>query len=484
MLSGNFMYGGQSSGVDSKYASDRYVSKERARASNSSELLRTPTADHVYYNINITNSNPISLTPATFSETRTQAIVNNPSDYHMSVVRFKCPTNNIPLFSFQNAAVVVPGVTLTTGSFTIVIPNTTENLAIVGVGAQVLYAGFNSAQSFIQSFVVSPTTITLTFAFAVPVTSVTAITILNTPYTIFMIHGATSFIVDLLPPAPVTINGNLYTFIYSYQEFLTILNRALLVCYNALKVLDPTTLGTHSPFMTFDPTTNLFTLQADQAAWFPNVIAGNILSFSTVLRNLFDGLSTFGVPSQAVLNDPTSFYVMRIQNVGNNAFTVTLDPQGAGPYNTFAMVSAFSTLYSWSHFEGLVFLSGTIPVQSEFLGAQFAIGASSLDTLYSSNYNSQTQGGLGTSVFQPILTDFDAPKNPTFDKSPLQYIPQGEYRLVDLNGTTPLSRFDLQIYWKDRQNNLYPLLLSPYDYASIKILFRRKGALAAPPGSW
>jgi len=40
------------------------------------------------------------------------------------------------------------------------------------------------------------------------------------------------------------------------------------------------------------------------------------------------------------------------------------------------------------------------------------------------------------------------------------------------------------VFWKDRQNNLYPLILSPQGYASLKILFRRKGALAAPPGSW
>ena len=59
-------------------------------------------------------------------------------------------------------------------------------------------------------------------------------------------------------------------------------------------------------------------------------------------------------------------------------------------------------------------------------------------------------------------------------KANLQYYAQGPYRLVDLNSNIPLNKFDVQIFWSDQRNNLYPLYISYGQEVSIKFLFVKK----------
>jgi hypothetical protein len=488
MLSGNFMYGGRQSMrggsnlVDRDYKSDREVSKERSKVSGSSELFRTPTADHIYYNVTMTNNSTTDYSNARFSETRTQAIIDNPSNYHMSVVRFTCPTNNIPLFRFEQVQNTIAGASSTIASRSIVIPNTAINTNLItsaGQGAQVQGTGIFG---FVQSYAINTPVGGITLVLSSPSTAsgIVNITLTSTPYKIAMTHSTTTVVACILYNGlPTNINGNLFTFITNYQQMIDGVVVAFADVWTTLKTLDATTPGTHPPFITFDSTTNLFTMWTDRNSFQPQFTGGTTIYFTRILYDLFHGLDAYPITAISPAITPLPLYEndyfwILVTNNGNNATSVVLDPLGAGPYNTFSMVSSFSTLYSWSHFESLVFTSGSIPIQNESIAAQAAIG-STLTT---------TNSTIGSSVNSPILTDFNAPKLPVFDKSPIQYTPEGEYRLIDLHGTTPLNRFDTEVFWKDRQNNLYPLILSPQGYASLKILFRRKGALAAPPGSW
>jgi len=58
----------------------------------------------IYFNVNLHNDSTKSIrgspTPAIFEQTRTEAIVENPNDYTLSVVRFTIPTVNIPIKYF------------------------------------------------------------------------------------------------------------------------------------------------------------------------------------------------------------------------------------------------------------------------------------------------------------------------------------------------------------------------------------------------
>jgi hypothetical protein len=56
------------------------------------------TPDHVYMNVQIANGTAASSNPyCRFQETRTTPIIDNPSDYHLSVVRFQISTMDVPL---------------------------------------------------------------------------------------------------------------------------------------------------------------------------------------------------------------------------------------------------------------------------------------------------------------------------------------------------------------------------------------------------
>jgi hypothetical protein len=57
--------------------------------------------DHVYYNILINNTSS-SLIKANFNQPRNFPILQNPSDYYMSVIRFTCPFLTVPLFVFTD----------------------------------------------------------------------------------------------------------------------------------------------------------------------------------------------------------------------------------------------------------------------------------------------------------------------------------------------------------------------------------------------
>lgn len=59
----------------------------------------TRESSHIYYNISIVNNTNKSI-PAVFSETRTDSIVEDPSQYHLAVASFNIPTY-IPIFQFQ-----------------------------------------------------------------------------------------------------------------------------------------------------------------------------------------------------------------------------------------------------------------------------------------------------------------------------------------------------------------------------------------------
>lgn len=62
------------------------------------------TTDHIYYNIDIRKPDDYKNLPfqAEFSETRVDSILNNPSDYELSVVRFSIPSQSIPIFLWKS----------------------------------------------------------------------------------------------------------------------------------------------------------------------------------------------------------------------------------------------------------------------------------------------------------------------------------------------------------------------------------------------
>ena len=124
------------------------------------------------------------------------------------------------------------------------------------------------------------------------------------------------------------------------------------------------------------------------------------------------------------------------------------------------MKQEFPSLGLWGDLQSLIFTTMNIPVKAEYLP------------------NLTTQGQTSSNNTQAILTDFEPDKSGS-TASPIaenyyQYYPQGPYRFIDLLGNVPLQTMDVQVFWKDKNQQIHPVRLEPGTVFTLKMLFQKK----------
>jgi len=368
-----------------------------------SNSIKNQGGEHIYYNVNIINpNNNVNLrTMASFTENRTQNLVDNADDYYLSVVRFYVPGDSIPLTVLP----IKP------------YPNTNPNLTTLSVALR--WNGFISGE----------------------------IPIVYVPETAFTIP----------PPAPTQQNPNVpivpYYYIYSYQNVLDQVNTALTLALIDLKAAagDPPELTTtEPPYFSFTAATGLLSVNGQQSFYdssqaTPIQILGNI-----PFVKYFSNFPVYTVPnvfSPIVPGGLQFTYQYLMRNNGQN-----VDASGI-----LHMSEEYISVGNWNIFRSLVFVSGTLPLQSEQIA--------------SSN-------GSGVSIGRQILTDFEPLVNDAAgqSRSIFQYYPQGPYRLMNFNSKGPINKFDVSIYWQSIYGDLYPVYIEYNEVATIKFLFVKKTA--------
>lgn len=289
------------------------------------------------------------------------------------------------------------------------------------------------------------------------------ITVVSTPYNLSLEYQG-SFFSALVVPTPPTILFNYLVF--SIQEYLDAVNNAFEQAFTALKAAFPGFPGSHPPYVYYNPVQRLFGIVAEYGCWQNNNPAGGIIYLGFVLYRFFQNFIVFG----QLLNTPgfpAAGFAIDIASLGasaafpsGNLFTVAI---GADPYNNVAAYEALnqleqsSSLCQWNHIEKLLIVSGSLPVQYEYLATAPSIGGTNIQS---------------SSNFQAILVDFIVSEI-GIDRCEAIYNAD-PYRLIDLRGNSPLRSLDLQILYQDRELRNYPLLISPGDYAEVKLLFRKK----------
>lgn len=236
----------------------------------------------------------------------------------------------------------------------------------------------------------------------------------------------------LSPSQPNQVNSNYY-FVYSIDNFINMVNSAFVLAINDLnsKIALPSVTP---PQFYFDPTTQFIflktTLDYDSSLPSPIIIYPNI-----PLSTLFSGFNLKDYDSD--------FYRYLINVKPNNVISGSIHSQ-----------QEYVTVGSWNVMKSVVFTTSSIPIQSEFIP--------SIDD--TSNNSSRK-----------IITDFEPILDiPMTTRSIYQYFPQGEYRLIGLLSNAELRSFDLQIYWQDKELNLYPILIPPLQSATVKLMFAKK----------
>jgi hypothetical protein len=376
---------------------------------------------HVYYDLSFINNNttgtndPVVLT---LSDTRTNPYIEDPSDYFVSVARFQIATSALPVF--------IPQVQLGQAD-----PN------------KLVYA------------------VTLTWSNS-----------LNTNHykitTNIIYVCSDSSISTPNPPTSLQDLTSTYYYVYTYQQWLKMINTALLTCYNNLSAAvttggDAAAFPQFAPFFEYDPNLCVFILNANQLGYDQIVLTNPIkLYFNSSLFTLFNNFQNLTLTSADAIkyNLPLNYWwnIMIYSMNGTNILQ-------SGANNFIQMYQEGSTIALLNPVESVVLTSGIIPINNENVGIPRLFNASK-------QLVGQTQNNANIS---PIISDFQIEMSPTNQYKPqISYVPNGEYRLIDLYGSSSLSNIQIGVLWKDIFGYFRQFILQPGMQANVKLLFRRK----------
>lgn len=400
-------------------------------------------SDIIYYNITMTCQVALSRTLAKFEEMRTTPILENPSDYYLSIVRFALDGRSIPIMIMP----VIPN------------PGNPSDVNYTPFSVSLQYGGINYTTQLV--FVPEVSTYT---------------------------------------PQPPTASSqdltNEYYYIYSYQTLVNMINTAFENSFNALAAANPGLVPTvRAPYIIFDrsssnfgivvqnienpllPGTNVY-LNQFNISGIPLVgssqVAGTINIFmNSRIYAYFDSIESYKYITDPILTD-----LILIRDLKNNYYyppqndantTATQTPINFVDTNVtytiapdyFLIKQQYDMIGTWNSLSGIVFLTSTLPVQYEYLPSS---------TVQSTNNASST--------FRPILTDFVPNLQKIGDaRTKLIYYPSGPYRLINLGSNDPLRKIDLQVFWTDQYNNSYPLYVSCTQSDTVKLMFIKKSLI-------
>jgi hypothetical protein len=330
--------------------------------------------DRQYFNVKILNP-PESddfTKRASFKETRSVPVLENPSKFEMAVARFKIPTSGIPLLITDN---------------------------------------FN--------------------------------------FTMSLDFNGTTISTNIVTPPSLGTTGPYGPSWYSYNNLSDAFNLATQTIFNDMIALEPTLPG-EAPFMEYDPTTLLYRTYYSES-WNETLPNPPRLRVNTEFARL---IISYRISYNANIlgNDK---WIFRVQDY-NSTNIVDLDGT-----DYILMVQENTTTNIIPQFSNVILSTSRIPVAGEFVSDR-QVG----DNL------AEASGSLNT--IRSMVTDFE-PIQDIFDRSYLQFFPQGSLRYYPLQNTNEMRTIDIDIFWEDYTGRIYPLYLQPGDSCSVKLEFRRKG---------
>ena len=384
---------------------------------------------HVYLDLDVRNDDILAGVPPalSFEETRTQPFLEgDASDYFCAIARFTLqPSNSLP--------VLIPVIDTNQG-----VPSPSINQTVYKI-------------SFYEQ--------------ADP-NNPSATRQLITQNIVFVPENRT--IATPQPPSGVQDTSSEYYHLHSYKSFINMINTTLRSLYSLL----PLVIGHYNPpYIEWDNASCTATLYADTYFFDLN---GNMnaftgtsgrdrkfeIYFNSRLYQLFSTLPSTYTNATGDLN-----YRLDIFGDASNTTKLPVNDTNGGSMYSVALSQEISTVAVWSPIESIVFTSTSLPIHPSL---------SSIPRVITSGNTSVM--GSGQPNILNILTDFQVAVSGTNQYRPeISYVPQGEYRLVDMFSNSNLSRIDLQVYWRDKTGELHRILLYPGCSASVKLLFRHKG---------
>src|SRR6185437_11661254 len=324
-----------------------------------------------YLNTSIFNSSE-DYQQAYFTASRNDPILSSSAgDYNMSIIRFKIPSNLIPIFNF----IQQPG-TLTSG-------NTNPNLGIYSITYS--YNGVDH-QEFLQ-----------------------------------LQPGQQLPLPNIQPLIDWTkINSSNYNYytIFSYTFFMTLINQALAQGYyyclnNApFNTSPPVTTGVkNAPYLSFDPATCLFSLIASEQ-FSSNFVSGPTISiyFNHPLFDFFQSFNSTGFLNQS----NGKFAKISIFDDGHNF--ITRQPPVIDFYLWSSTISySIGQVSSFNNINYVSITNGNIGNQPDISPGNWSVVPNNIVLTWESNvtYNIGDIVVVGASAYYISLTNGNINNNPT-----------------------------------------------------------------------
>jgi hypothetical protein len=250
-----------------------------------------------------------------------------------------------------------------------------------------------------------------------------------------------------------------YYYVYSFQVLIRMLNIALDAAYTASGIPALFPPGTvPSPYFYLEPTTNLISLICPKIFSELPAVAP-LAAMPTIYMNtpLNTYIDSFQTSFQGYDKPFGQDYVFILNGVGyptNNMGYAPFGVAATNPPSFYKFTQEYPTLEYWVSLRKIIIITNTIPVNLE------SVPTANIDI------NSQV----------PVLVALSpaVPSEAGQTRAILNYDPSPQYRLVDLISDNPLQTINIRVYWQDRSGDVYPLMLSVFQRASIKLGFFKK----------
>lgn len=232
---------------------------------------------------------------------------------------------------------------------------------------------------------------------------------------------------------------------YTYQAWIDDINYAFNLAFKALIAAFPSAPVASPPIIIFDPSTRLFSFIVPNTY---DIVANPStvqIWLNTYIHFFFESMIMIFASETAQYLNYQIFVQQRIDNVYDSSTTPPL----------LFISQEIPSLFLWNDLVGLLVTSGTMPVQQEYF------------PLYGKQISSANSLAI-ISDFQPLNSN-ELRSNLVF-----QYQPSGPYRLIDLFGSSPIRNISFTVFWYDRVQNIYQLLVPPGQTLSLKLLFVKK----------
>jgi hypothetical protein len=439
---------------------------------------------NMYYDLDLVNTDfsengqiPARLT---FTEVRASPILMNPQDYFFSIVRFQLDTaGSMPLFIPQIDLKQEPN------QFLPVPPSPPPPAPPL--------PNPNWSPDF-PNKTVYDITINYWDKTTGTVAKITKPVIYKPHFTVQVNNNIQS------PPttAPLTLEAitSNYYWVGSYAWWIQMLNETIAEIWNDFVALIPLAERNalpdfqvlNPPFLRWDDTINSATFVAPYSLfnqtgeWNPYVPLAppapdpkgefspaifNIF-FNTPLHTLF---SSFEYVFNNFVNPGKTNYMLRIYNKNGTNWEPTpavVPPAPSQNWNALFTKQLYGTGSTMCPISSLIFETSLMPIVPQMIG---------LPKIFSSATSLGTQaitGGQNNNLSNEI-TDIVEPLNRGDEYFPnVLYLPQAEYRLIDLQGNGPVSSIQISVKWKDIYGIYHDFFLQNGCGASMKILFRQK----------